>query len=220
MNEQPEQPAGANQSAEQAPPPPPGYAEEAPGAAPEPPPQQVRYEPGTLAPMSAPPAAVNEQMQAINAKLNGEQATLDNEIDTRRASEAKWVPGSTTLDREWKAHEARIDADVPTEEANQAARAAGEVGELADGDRRALEHEITGSNLATAERLADDAIAAGFSTTQDAVNAQQAYNERDPMSAQAADAQAQADLHRGSQDLAELDELRKQAEEGSAPSQH
>lgn len=162
-------------------------------------------------------------MQQIESEMQEESGQLTSEIDRRRASEAKWLPGSTKLDQAWKGHEARVEAELPAKEAETAARAAGEVASDADEDRHAIERDaarvgstVPGPNvqrdLAEAEQLADDAIGAGLRTSQDALDAAAAYKKKNPGAAQAAEDAAQKDLSRASHDLVEEDALLKEVE--------
>ena len=172
---------------------------------------------------------VAEEMKQIDSEMQEESGQLQSKIDHRQASEAKWVPGSQSLDRAWKGHERKVEAELPAQQADLAARAAGEVGTDADEDRRAIERDVEHlgtsatraeqQELAEAEQLADDAITAGLRVSQDALDAQLALKAKDPVAAKSAEDAAQRDLGQASHDLAEEDTLLKRVEEetGSQP---
>lgn len=165
---------------------------------------------------------VAAEMGQIDAEMQAEQAGLQEEIDRRRRSEARFVPGSTQLDRAWKAHENEVDASLPSEEATLAARTAGGVAVGADEDRHEMEQDISHAGpseteaergqLAEAEKLAADAIDAGLRVSQDDLDARAARQVGDATAAKAAAAAAQTDLGRASRDLAQEDALLKQVE--------
>lgn len=183
---------------------------------------------GGQAPHPTGSSPLADEMQQIDSEMQKESGDLQAEIDRRHASESKYIPGAGALDRAWKGHEAKLEAELPAQEAELAARAAGEVATDADEDRHEIEQDVARlgpaaqqaerKELAEAEKLADDAISAGLRVSQDALDARAGLKAKNPVQAKAAEAAAQTDLGRASHDLAEEDALLTQVE-GEAGSQ-
>jgi hypothetical protein len=188
--------------------------------------------------MDGGPETPDEAVAAVGDELAREQQA-DAEKEAQRAG--SWInrfPGQK-MNRRAEAAWAE-DGKFPAEEAEQTARTAAGVAQAADADRAAIDAEVheldatqPGSALdqeahaiaQEAAGLAADAESAGFAVSQDALNAEgfAHHHLQDP--AQAAEDQAQTDLHRAAHDLALEDQLRSELEgdtkagrAGAAPS--
>jgi hypothetical protein len=174
-----------------------------------------------------PPAGYAEENAAFeDAAGRVEEAMTDQAAADRAHDQAVdravgWVPGqgiNRNLEEDWTD---RGLADLPRDEVVDTARSAGDLAVQADQIRHAIVAEATrraGAQPGTpaaaeaaqaadeANRLADDAIAAGLDTTEVDLSARAAKHDVARLESDA-DA-AQGDLGRGARDVAQLDALR------------
>jgi hypothetical protein len=174
--------------------------------------------------MSGTSETPEEAMEAVEQQMQRDGAH-DAKVDEEVNRDVGWVPGQK-INRRFEAAWAE-DGKFPAEEAEQTARTAAGVAQAADEERAELTAEAQqldtaqpGSALdqeartiaAEAAALATDAENAGFAVSQDALNAKGFDHQHLEAPAEAAEDQAQADLHRAAHDLAVEDALKAELE--------